>query len=102
MGFFNPALLWFALGGAIPVIIHLLHRQKLKRVRWTAMESLLAALKKTRRRMQLENLLHLLLHILIMIILALAIARPLFREAPVEALGDSDTHHYIVTDQPYN
>lgn len=102
MGFFNPALLWFALGGAIPIIIHLLHRQKFKRVRWAAMEFLLLALKKTRRRMQLENLLLLLLRILIMVILSLAIARPFFREAPVEALGDSDTHHFFVIDQSYS
>lgn len=102
MGFFNPALLWFALGGAIPIIIHLLHRQKFKRVRWAAMEFLLQALKKTRRRMQLENLLLLLLRILIMVILALAIARPFFREAPVEALGDSDCHHFFVIDQSYS
>ena len=102
MGFFNPALLWFALGGAIPIIIHLLHRQKFKRVRWAAMEFLLQALKKTRRRMQLENLLLLLLRILIMIILALAIARPFFREAPVEAIGDTDTHHFFVIDQSYS
>jgi hypothetical protein len=102
MGFFNPALLWFALGGAIPIIIHLLHRQKFKRVRWAAMEFLLQALKKTRRRMQLENLLLLLLRILIMVLLALAIARPFFREAPVEALGDSDCHHFFVIDQSYS
>lgn len=102
MGFFNPALLWFALGGAIPVIIHLLHRQKFKRMRWAAMEFLLRALQKTRKRMQLENLLLLLLRILIMILLSLAIARPFFREAPVEALGDSDTHHFFVIDQSYS
>jgi uncharacterized membrane protein len=102
MGFFNPALLWFALGCAIPIIIHLLHRQKFKRVRWAAMEFLLAALKKTRRRMQIENLLLLLLRILIMVLLALAIARPFFREAPVEALGDSDCHHFFVIDQSYS
>src|SRR5436190_1051412 len=102
MGFFNPALLWFALGGAIPIIIHLLHRQKFKRVRWAAMEFLLLALKKTRRRMQLENLLLLLLRILIMILLALAIARPFFRETPVMALGESDTHHFFVIDQSYS
>jgi uncharacterized membrane protein len=52
--------------------------------------------------MQLENLLLLLLRILIMIILSLAIARPFFREAPVEALGDSDTHHFFVIDQSYS
>jgi hypothetical protein len=102
MGFFNPALLWFALGGAIPIIIHLLHRQKFKRIRWAAMEFLLLALKKTRRRMQLENLLLLLLRILIMIVLSLAIARPFFRETPVEALGESDTHHFFVIDQSYS
>ena len=79
MGFFNPALLWFALGGAIPIIIHLLHRQKFRRVRWAAMEFLLAALKKTQRWMRLENLILLLVRILIMIALALAVARPFFR-----------------------
>jgi uncharacterized membrane protein len=98
MGFFNPGFLWFALGGAIPVIIHLLHRQKFRRVRWAAMEFLLAALKKTQRRLRLENLLLLLVRTLIMILLALAVARPFFREAPLEALGDSDTHHVFVVD----
>ncbi len=98
MGFFNPGFLWFALGGAIPVIIHLLHRQKFRRVRWAAMEFLLAALKKTQKRLRLENLLLLLVRTLIMLLLAMAVARPFFREAPLEALGDSDTHHIFVVD----
>ncbi|MBI2932980.1 MAG: VWA domain-containing protein [Planctomycetes bacterium] len=91
-------MLWFALGGAIPVIIHLLHRQKYRRVRWAAMEFLLAALKKTQRRLRIENLLLLLVRILIMVILALALSRPFFREAPLEALAESDTHHLFVID----
>src|SRR5258706_7819918 len=98
MGFFNPGLMWFALGGAIPVIIHLLHRQKYRRVRWAAMEFLLAALKKTQRRLQLENLILLLLRVLIMLLVAMAIARPFFREAPLDLLADSDTHHLFVID----
>lgn len=103
MGFFNPALLWFALGGAIPIVIHLLHRQKFKRVRWAAMEFLLAALKKTQRRLRLENLILLLLRILVMILLALAVARPFFRESPLGAMiGDSDTHHVFVIDTSYS
>jgi hypothetical protein len=102
MGFFNPALIWFALGGAIPIIIHLLHRQKFKRVRWAAMEFLLAALRKTQRRLKVENLILLLLRIAIMILLALAVARPFFREAPLEALGDSDAHHLFVVDTSYS
>ena len=98
MGFFNPGFLWFALGGLIPVIIHLLHRQKFRRVRWAAMEFLLAALQRTRRRLQMENLLLLLLRILALVLLSLAVARPFFREAPLGALADSDTHHIFVVD----
>lgn len=102
MAFFNPAFLWFLLGGAIPVIIHLLHRQKYKRIRWAAMEFLLAALKKTQKRLKLENLLLLLLRILVMVLAALAISRPFFREAPLDALADSDTHHIFVIDVSYS
>ncbi|HEY3226422.1 MAG TPA: BatA domain-containing protein [Planctomycetota bacterium] len=102
MGFFNPGLLWFALGGAIPVIIHLLHRQKYRRVRWAAMEFLLAALKKTQRRLRLENLILLLLRIAIMVILALAISRPFLRAAPLKMLEDSNTHHFLVIDNSYS
>jgi hypothetical protein len=102
MGFFNPALLWLAAGGAVPILIHLLHRQKFKRMRWAAMEFLLRAVKKTQKRLRLENLLLLLLRILVMILLALAVARPFFREAPVQALGESDVHHFFVVDTSYS
>ena len=98
MGFFNPAFLWFALGGLIPVIIHLLHRQKFRRIRWAAMEFLLAALQKTKRRLQMENLILLLLRILVLVLLARAVARPFFHAAPLDALADSDTHHVFVVD----
>ena len=102
MGFLNPTFMWFVIGGSIPIIIHLLHRQKYRRVRWAAMEFLLLALKKTQRRMQLENLILLLLRILIMILLALAISRPFFRESPVDALAESDTLHLYVIDNSYS
>lgn len=98
MSFFNPGFLWFALGGAIPILIHLLNRQKYRRVRWAAMDFLLAALRKTRRRLQLENLLLLLVRILVMVLLAAALARPYFRRTPLEVLGDTDTHHIFVMD----
>src|SRR5882672_5185422 len=102
MNFFNPGLLWFALGGAIPVIIHLLHRQKYRRVRWAAMEFLLAALKKTQRRLRLENLILLLLRILIMIILAIAISRPFVKASALGLPGDSNTQHFLVIDNSYS
>ncbi len=61
---------------AVPIVIHLLNRRRFQVVRWGAMSFLLAALKKTRRRLELENLLLLLLRALAVLLLGLAIARP--------------------------
>lgn len=101
MSFLNPALLWFAAGGAIPVIIHLLHRQRYRKVRWAAMEFLLRALRKTQRRIRLENLILLLIRILLMIVLALAIAKPIL-ESNIVGGGDELTHTFIVIDNSYS
>ena len=60
-GFVHPAAGGFgALLAAVPLIIHLLNRQRHKPLEWAAMRFVLAAYKKTRRRAQLENLLLLL------------------------------------------
>lgn len=102
MGWLNPFALWFLAGGSIPVIIHLLHRQKYKKIRWAAMEWLLAAIRKTRRRLQLENLILLLIRILIMILLAFALARPYLSGAATNLMGESDTHYIFVIDNSYS
>jgi hypothetical protein len=100
--FLNPALLFGALLFTVPLIIHLLNRQRFKRRDWAAMEFLLAAYRKNRRRLRTENLLLLLLRCLIPIVLALAIARPLLRDvAGIAALGGS-AHHVLVFDQSYS
>jgi len=57
---------------AVPVIIHIFNRTRYRRVNWAAMEFLLAAYRKTRRRLQLEHLILLALRILAMIFLAFA------------------------------
>lgn len=75
-GFVNPALLAGMALVSVPVLIHLLNRQRHKPVRWAAMQFVLAAHKKTRRRVQLENLLLLLLRMAAVALLALAISRP--------------------------
>lgn len=79
--FLNPALLGFLGLGALPVLIHLLNRQRYKRVRWAAMEFLLEAHKRTYRRLRLENLLLLLLRTLAVLLAALAFARPFAAKA---------------------
>jgi hypothetical protein len=75
-GFVHPGLLIGAALAAVPLLIHLLNRQRFKPLPWAAMRFVEAAYRKTRRRARLENLLLLLLRMGAIALLALAIARP--------------------------
>jgi len=75
-GFVHPALVAGAALASVPILIHLLNRQRHRPMPWAAMRFVLAAYKRTRRRLQLENLLLLLLRALAVAAFALAIARP--------------------------
>jgi hypothetical protein len=100
--FLNPALLAGALLFAVPLLIHLLNRQRHKRRPWAAMEFLLRAYQKQRNRLRNENLLLLLLRCLIPILLAIAIARPLLQDAMGILSGGGLVHHVIVIDASYS
>ncbi len=80
MGFFeglvHPALAWGALLAAVPLVIHLLNRQRHKPMPWAAMRFVLEAYRRTRRRARLESLLLLLLRMAAVALLAFAVARP--------------------------
>ena len=55
--FLHPFLAIVGIGlVSVPIIIHLLNRRRFQVVRWGAMSFLLAAYKKTRRRLELESL----------------------------------------------
>lgn len=58
---------------AVPIIIHLINLTRYRRVDWAAMEFLLAAYKKTRRRLQMESLIMLLLRVLAVMLIAAAL-----------------------------
>ena len=62
---------------SIPIAIHLLTRMRRTPVRWAAMQFLLEAYRRQRRRLQFEQLLLLILRCLILICLGLALAGPL-------------------------
>ena len=54
--FLNPwALAIGLLAIAVPIIIHLINRMQFRRVRWAAMEFLLAAQKRMRQRLLIET-----------------------------------------------
>lgn len=93
----NPWMLGAgALAVASPVIIHLLNKRRFKIVAWAAMEFLLEANKKNRRRVQLENLIVLLLRCLAMLLLGLLLARPFLPSGLSELLQNTQRFERIV------
>ncbi len=60
----------------VPILIHLFARQRRRPVEWAAMLFLLEALRKRRRRLQLEQVLLLAARCLIVFVLGAALARP--------------------------
>jgi hypothetical protein len=93
--FLNPLLLWGLPLAAVPIIIHLLNRRRFQRVPWAAMEYLLAAMKRNRKRMRMEQWLVLLLRTLAVLFLVMLVARPQLSGGGV--LG-TRTHHIVILD----
>ncbi|MCH7526943.1 MAG: BatA domain-containing protein [Planctomycetes bacterium] len=104
------ALVWPALfaGGAAavgaPIIIHLLARRRFKRIRWAAIEFLLKAERRNRRRVLLEELILLFLRCLAVLLIALLVARPYFRPEGLAALmkGADRTERIFVLDDSFS
>jgi hypothetical protein len=89
-GFVHPALAAGVLLASVPLLIHLLNRQRHRPMPWAAMRFVQAAWKRTRRRSRLEDLLLLLLRMAAVALLALAVARPFAgRSSPLAGLTDS-------------
>ena len=98
-GFLHPALAWGALLAGVPILIHLLNRQRFRPTPWGAMRFVEAAWRRTRRRMQLENLLLLLLRAGAIALLALALARPFLESSsPLAALTESRRDLIVILD----
>ena len=91
-----------AAGASIPIIIHLLNKQRYKRVTWGAMHWLWASFRKSRRRLQVEQLILLIVRTLIILLLALALARPILQRAAGFFSGRPATHRVIVLDNSYS
>ena len=90
-----PWMLGLLVLGLIPIIIHLIFRQRYRRIPWAAMDFLLMAIRRTRRRLRIENLLLLILRVLAVVLMVLACAVPLLHGGG-GVLGRSGTKHIIV------
>jgi Mg-chelatase subunit ChlD len=105
LGFVTPA--FFVAGillASIPIIIHILNRRRYKTVNWAAMEFLLRAMKKNRRRLKFEQWLLLATRCLVLLLVATALARPMgCRDSTLASLaGQRAGLHVIVIDNSYS
>lgn len=95
MSFLNPFLLWALPLAAVPIVIHLLNRRRYRTVRWAAMEFLLRAMKRNRKRLRMEQWIVLALRTLAVLLLVLLVSRP---QVSGTILGGTTTHHVVVLD----
>jgi hypothetical protein len=100
--FVYPSLLWGMLIVAVPVLIHLINMMRHRRVRWAAMDFLLASQKKNRAWVLLKQLLLLLLRMAIVAAVVAAVAQPLLRGDLAGLLGRGKTHHIVLLDDSFS
>src|SRR5262245_53396571 len=113
--FLTPGAALATLVGAasIPLIIHLLNRKRFKVVQWAAMRFLLAAQKRTTRKLRIEQWLLLAIRTLLLVLLILAMVSVLQWMEPVWARlfpggvaggphRTGRTHRIIVLDGSYS
>ncbi len=92
----------FLVAGAVaavaPTLIHLLNRQRYQVVPWGAMDFLQAAIKRSRKIIQLRDLLLLALRTLCVLLFALAMARPYFESGSASGDPDAAVHAIVLVD----
>lgn len=100
--FLNPGMLAGTALVGVPIIIYLINRQRFERRRWAAMEFLLRAMRRNRRRIQLQNLLLLLVRCLIILGLVLAASRPVSRLSLLSLTPDQNQNWLFAIDTSYS
>jgi hypothetical protein len=83
---------------AIPILIHLLARQRRRPIEWAAMRFLIEAFRRHKRRLQIEQLLLLAVRCSILALLGLALARPIIEGTRLIEQGGSRTVTIVIDD----
>ncbi len=99
--FISPALFFGgAAAVAAPILIHLLARRRFKRIRWAAMDFLIHAERRNKRRLRMEEWILLALRCLAVLFIAAMVARPFLKPVGASALwgGSQRTERIFVID----
>lgn len=96
--FVHPGIAAAALAcGAIPILIHILHRRRFRRVPWAAMRFLKTATQRSAKRLWLEHWLLLLTRVAVIVLLGFAVARPYLATTSLSSAG-ARVHRIVVVD----
>jgi hypothetical protein len=98
MTFLNQGLLAGLSAIGIPLLVHLVHRNRARVVRWGAMLFLEPVLRTRSRRLRLEQLVLLLVRMAVPLLLALVMARPVWRGS----VGDVPTSFVALVDTSFS
>ncbi|MCM8528358.1 MAG: BatA and WFA domain-containing protein [Lentisphaeraceae bacterium] len=101
MNFINSFLLWTAAGAALPVLIHMLNREKPKKVDIPTVEFIIKAVQKSSGSRKLNNFLLLLMRMLILVCLSLIVARPQIEKFLSSGTADNPVQAVIIIDNSY-
>lgn len=88
--FLLAPLLFGLVTASIPVVIHLLHRQRTVPVQWGAMQFLVASALQQKKRKYVEHWLLMIVRILALALLVLALARPLWITGKYNPLASTE------------
>src|SRR5215468_448151 len=103
MSFLNPYLLFGSLALAIPVLIHLVRREKSEIIRFSSLMFLLKVPKRSIRQQKIKNLLLMALRLLILALLVGAFARPYLTQAKNQvANANSNRGVVLLLDTSYS
>lgn len=102
LSFLNSVFLAGLVAGAIPVIIHLLNRRRIRRIKFSSLEFLDEVSRRRMRKINLRRLIILALRTLAVLLLVMAFARPTLRNAAFFLPGKAPKNVVVCLDVSYS
>ncbi|MDO4551241.1 MAG: BatA domain-containing protein [Planctomycetia bacterium] len=101
--FLHPLLLWGLPLVLVPLLIHLINLLRHRRIRWGAMEFLLAGFRRHRTWVRMKEILLLLMRMLAVAMIIFIAAQPILKSRPGGILlGGNRIHHIVLLDDSFS